>query len=128
MTETNITETEEKYEQLKGWLREQTKENIALAFSGGVDSSLLLYLLAEAAKENGTKVYAVTFSTRLHAPCDLKIAKEVVSQTKAEHVIIEVDELEQAQIRENPENRCYLCKNSFSPILWNSPGKKKSRR
>lgn len=118
MTETNITETEKKYEQLKDWLREQTKENTALAFSGGVDSSLLLYLLAEAAKENKTKVYAVTFSTRLHAPCDLKIAKEVVSQTKADHVIIEVDELEQAQIRENPENRCYLCKKQlFSHLV-----------
>ena len=43
-----------------------TKEDIVIAFSGGVDSSLLLKLACEQAKINGTKVYAITIHTMLH--------------------------------------------------------------
>ena len=45
-----------------------TKGDICIAFSGGVDSSLLLYLAVRAAAKHGSKVYAVTFQTKLHPP------------------------------------------------------------
>ncbi len=86
------------------------KEDICLAFSGGVDSSLLLKAASDAARENGTKVYAVTFDSRLHPSCDLEIASRVAKELGGIHEVITVDELEQEEIRHNPVNRCYLCK------------------
>lgn len=56
------------------------------------------------------KVYAVTFQTRLHPPCDLETATRVAKEVGAVHEVLFVDELEQEAIRYNPENRCYLCK------------------
>lgn len=88
-------------------------EDVAVAFSGGVDSSLLLKLACEAAKKTGTRVYGVTFDTRLHPACDLEIAKQVAKELGAKHVILTVDELEQAGIGQNPRERCYLCKRSL---------------
>ncbi len=88
-------------------------EDVAVAFSGGVDSSLLLKLACEAAKKTGTRVYGVTFDTRLHPACDLEIAKQVAKELGAEHVILTIDELEQAEIGKNPKDRCYLCKRSL---------------
>lgn len=86
------------------------QEDICLAFSGGVDSSLLLKLAAQAAVRTGKRVYAVTFDSRLHPSCDLEIAKRVAEELGGIHEIITVDELEQEEIRRNPVNRCYLCK------------------
>lgn len=95
---------------LQQLFEEYAKEDICLAFSGGVDSSLLLMLACDAAGKTGSKVYAVTFNTRLHPPCDLEIASRVAAELHAIHEVISVDELEQEEIRNNPVNRCYLCK------------------
>ena len=43
-------------------------------FRGGVDSSLLLYLAARAAADQGSKLYALTFDTNLHPRTDMKAA------------------------------------------------------
>lgn len=91
-------------------MKELAKEDICLAFSGGVDSSLLLKLAADAAAGTGKRVYAVTFDSRLHPSCDLKIARRVAGELGGVHEMIVVDELEQKEIRHNPVNRCYLCK------------------
>ena len=64
----------------------------------------------DASAKYGTKVYAVTFQTRLHPPCDLETATRVAKEVGAVHEVLFVDELEQEAIRYNPENRCYLCK------------------
>lgn len=97
---------------------EITKQDLCLAFSGGVDSSLLLKLVMDASAKHGTKVYAVTFQTRLHPPCDLETATRVAKEVGAVHEVLYVDELEQEAIRCNPENRCYLCKHHlFGKLL-----------
>ena len=105
-----MTRTEEKKRQLESAMAQYGKEDICLAFSGGVDSSLLLKAASDAARENGTKVYAVTFDSRLHPSCDLEIASRVAKELGGIHEVITVDELEQEEIRHNPVNRCYLCK------------------
>lgn len=97
-------------EMLQARMRELAAEDICLAFSGGVDSSLLLKLAADAAVETGKKVYAVTFDSRLHPSCDLETARRVAGELGGIHEVVEVDELEQEEIRMNPVNRCYLCK------------------
>ena len=87
--------------------------DLYVAFSGGVDSALVLAAAMEAASPLGRKVYAVTFSTKLHGMGDLEAAERVARELGAVHRIIEVDELAQEEIRNNPRNRCYLCKKSL---------------
>ena len=104
------TDMQNKEKALLTQLDEIAKQDLCLAFSGGVDSSLLLKLVMDASAKYGTKVYAVTFQTRLHPPCDLETATRVAKEVGAVHEVLFVDELEQEAIRYNPENRCYYCK------------------
>ncbi len=100
----------EKEAQLAAVMDEYGKGPVCLAFSGGVDSSLILKLACDTARRHGTKVWAVTFDTMLHPACDLENAKKVAEEMDASHVILAVNELEQEELRNNPVNRCYLCK------------------
>ena len=115
-------------EMLQARMRELVSEDICLAFSGGVDSSLLLKAAADAAAETGKKGYAVTFDSRLHPSCDLRIARQVAGELGGIHQVMEVDELEQEEIRMNPVNRCYLCKRHLFMTLKKLAGEKGVRR
>ena len=101
---------EQKKKTLEAHLLELAESDIVVAFSGGVDSSLLLMLCCKAAREKGTKVTAVTMLTRLHPHGDEDIARRVAEEAGACHVLMRLDELEDAGIRMNPEDRCYRCK------------------
>ena len=115
---------EPKTEQLEAIMDELTDQDMALAFSGGVDSSLLLKMAADRAAKKGTKVWAVTFNSRLHPSCDLENARKVAGELGGIHVILEIDELEMEEIRSNPVNRCYLCKrNLFRTLMAFAKGK-----
>lgn len=89
------------------------KQDVCIAFSGGVDSSLLLNLAVEAAKKYGTKVYAVTFNTVLHPKNDVEISRQVATELGAIHQVVEVNELEHPGIQNNDVERCYYCKKSL---------------
>lgn len=101
---------EEKCEKLFQILDKLTKENTAVAFSGGVDSSLLLKLLCLKAKFRGTLVYAIAAHTELHPSGDLEIAKRVAEESGAAFTVLKLRELEEADIVNNPIDRCYRCK------------------
>jgi uncharacterized protein len=113
--------------QLEQSMEVYAKEDICLAFSGGVDSSLLLKTAVTASKKTGKKVYAVTFDTRLYPSCDLETASGVARELGGIHKVIAVDELEQEEIRWNPVNRCYLCKKKLFETLKNFADKKNIR-
>lgn len=102
------------YEEKKKFLHERAaslmKEDLVLAFSGGVDSSLLLKIFCEAAKPFRTTVYAVTVHTELHPLKDVKIARQVAREAGAQHFVVYINELQEADIRLNPKDRCYRCK------------------
>lgn len=102
----------ERQKQLEALMGKYTAggRSICVAFSGGVDSSLILKAAVKAAKRDGGKVYAVTFDSRLHPSCDLEIAARVAAELGGIYKVIHVNELEQDAIRMNPVNRCYLCK------------------
>lgn len=112
--EQNMLEIKTRLEQM---MAEYAKEDICLAFSGGVDSSLLLKVAADAAGKTGKAVYAVTFDSRLHPSCDLEIAARVAKELGGIHKVVSVNELEQEEIRFNPVNRCYLCKKKLFQSL-----------
>lgn len=100
----------DKKEKLKQLIRDYTRKDVMVAFSGGVDSSLLLMMVCEGAKENGSQVYGVTMQTSLHPAGEIQDARRVAEEIGAAHVVMQVDEMKEAGIENNPVNRCYLCK------------------
>lgn len=110
--------------QLMELMEEYGKHPLCLAFSGGVDSSLLLKLACDSGKKHGNPVYAVTFETMLHPACDMENARRVAEEMEAVHVVLQVDELELQEIRNNPVERCYLCKKHLFQVLKAFAGEK----
>lgn len=98
-------ELSEKYGKLLECLR--ALESAAVAFSGGVDSALLLYAAKEALKE---RVIAITAKSTVFPERELKSAREFCEKQNIPHFVIEVNELEIEGFRQNPPNRCYICK------------------
>lgn len=101
---------EEKCRSLFQAMEEYAKKDLAVAFSGGADSSLLLKLACESTKKTGSKVYGITVHTRLHPAADLEYAAKIAEETGAVHKILYADELAEAGILDNPVDRCYRCK------------------
>ncbi len=101
---------EEKKQALRAYLSILAEKDLVVAFSGGVDSSLLLVLCSRAAKEHGTTVTSVTVHTDMHPHEDVDIASHVAEGTNAKFEVIELDVLDNAGIRMNPVDRCYRCK------------------
>ncbi len=109
------------YKRLTDYLEQHIKEGIAIAFSGGVDSSLLLKLACDVGQQSQRSVLAVTFETRLHPHGDLEEAQALASDFGAVHQIIQVDEFSDAEILYNPEDRCYRCKKLlFQTLISNA--------
>ncbi len=81
-------------------------DNAILAYSGGVDSTLLL----KAMKIAGIRALAVTASSETMPKADLMFSKKTAKDTGVEHVIIETDELGNESFANNPPERCFFCK------------------
>lgn len=105
-----MNEYEVKCQKLTKIIENYTKNDIVVAFSGGVDSSLLLKIACDCAKKSKKKVYAVTIHTTLHTVKEKDFTCENAEKMGAIHKIIEIDELNEAGIINNPKDRCYLCK------------------
>ena len=88
--------------------------SIAVAFSSGVDST---FLLKVAHTVLGDKAIAVTARSCSFPERELKEAQAFCEKEKIEHIIIDSEELSIFGFRQNPKNRCYLCKHElFSKI------------
>jgi len=86
----------------------QQFERVAVAFSGGVDSSTLLAFTAETIGKD--RVVAVTALSPTLPSRDLEDAERFANVIGVKHVLIELNELENENFRKNPPNRCYFCK------------------
>lgn len=82
-------------------------DGILVAFSGGVDSSLLLKTALEVLPD---KVIAVTAKSEFFPRHELEEARKMASLLGARQIIIELKPLELPEISANPPERCYWCK------------------
>lgn len=78
-----------------------------VAFSGGVDSSVVL---AVAKQELGDRVLAVTAHSPVYAQRELEAAKKLAQQLGVAHEIIFTRELDDPRYVNNPPSRCFHCK------------------
>jgi len=82
-------------------------ESAVIAFSGGVDSSLVCAVAHEVL---GERVVAVTAVSHTYPPGEIDVAKEVAKRIGIKHMIIETGELDDPRFIANPIDRCYFCK------------------
>jgi len=92
----------------------QMHPQVALAFSGGVDSAYLLY----AAINCGAKVRAYYVKSAFQPRFELDDARRLAVELGADMEVLDVDVLNNPQITANPADRCYHCKHSiFEAII-----------
>jgi uncharacterized protein len=94
----------------------ESYKKLAVAFSGGVDSTFLIKVASEVLGQNAL---AITVNSPYIANWEIEEAKELTDRYGIKHLFIEVGIPE--EITHNPKDRCYLCKGKvFSTIKANA--------
>lgn len=90
--------------------------SVAVAFSGGVDSTLLV---SEARRVLGRpRILAVTATGEIFAPAELDDAKAMAARLDVAHEVLKTRQLDSKHFRENPPDRCYFCKHRiFAAVI-----------
>ena len=100
--------TQAKYDRLLGLLR--GLDRVVVAFSGGVDSTLL----ARAAKDAiGDRAVLVTADSETYPARELAEAKQLASLVGLPHEIVRTRELANPEYARNGANRCFFCKDEL---------------
>ena len=103
---------EEKTEKIKSLIREM--DSTLVAFSGGVDSTLVLALAYEVL---GEKVLGVTAQSASVPNREMKASRQLAKEIGSKHLIIKTAEMSNPEYQANPTNRCYHCKTELYSSL-----------
>ncbi|HQM53154.1 MAG: ATP-dependent sacrificial sulfur transferase LarE [Candidatus Aureabacteria bacterium] len=101
-----------KHERLKRRLA--SLGSLLVAYSGGVDSTLLL---AVAASVLGRRLLAVTADSPTFPAAERREARRIARRLGVRHRVVRTRELEDPRFRENPADRCYWCKRGLLGAL-----------
>ncbi len=101
-----MDELHQKYTQLKGILRGM--ESVAVAYSGGVDSTFLLKVAVDELGRD--RVLGITAISESYPVRELEEARRLAEEMGARIRLIDTDELSNPDYASNPTNRCFHCK------------------
>ena len=105
MSELN-TVTNEKLHLLESWFTQ--RKGSMIAFSGGIDSTLVLYLARKfQGRDNAIGVISNSESLKNK---DFRLAKSFCEEFDIQLRIIKTEELSDSNYSQNPINRCFFCK------------------
>ncbi|MEM7078276.1 MAG: ATP-dependent sacrificial sulfur transferase LarE [Pseudomonadota bacterium] len=101
-----------KYDALKANI--ERYRNVIIAFSGGIDSSLVAFVAGAVLGRHATAITSASASLKR---ADLALAERLAQDWGIQHKVIVTDELSKADYRANPTNRCFHCKTSLYTYL-----------
>ena len=106
-------ELNKKYEMLKEYFKQLG--SAAIAFSSGVDSTFMLKVAHDVLGDNAV---AVTARSHSFPAREKNEAADFCKKEGIEHIFIDSEELNIPGFKQNPKNRCYLCKHElFEEII-----------
>ncbi len=90
-------------------------DSLAVAFSGGVDSTFLLAVAAKIFQspdknDKTRKFVAITAESPVHPQQDVRIAELFAKENHIHHMIIHSGEMDSFEFTANSPDRCYVCK------------------
>jgi len=101
-------QTWEKVDKLTSFLKEIN--SLAVAFSGGVDSTFLLYMAKKYVKGD---VIAITSVSEIHKKTEIKQAEIIAKEIGVVHIKVDTKELSVSDFVKNRKDRCYWCKKNM---------------
>ncbi|MFB0920250.1 MAG: ATP-dependent sacrificial sulfur transferase LarE [Oscillospiraceae bacterium] len=109
---------EEKFDILRSIIKDYGR--VGIAFSGGVDSTLLLKVAHDVLGDNAV---AFTAAQRSVPAFELKEAEDFCRTEGILQIVCEINELETPEFTANPADRCYYCKRNVLSRIIGEAGK-----
>ncbi len=117
-----MDDIEQKYTKLKNLIREY--ESLIIAYSGGIDSTLLLRIAGEVL---GDQVMGVMADSASVPRKEISKAKKMAKEFGTKMMIINTEETSDENYIKNPSNRCYYCKTELYHKLFDVAREKNIR-